>query len=372
MGGKTTGEGGDKLVIDDAHNMKDVYSDSIRHGVLSWHDNSWRSRLNNPRTGQKVYIGQRSHDADLYGHIRQTEEDRWVVLELPMEFDPARKCITYFNDGTGPQKDEGPIFEDPRTKRGSLLNPERFGPEEVKAERAAMSVRDYSAQFQQDPTSGGGLILKKKWWQQWCWPEGHPEAGKAMPMPEFLEILCVYDTAFEEDEEADFSARTSWGLFEYETSPGRTEVHAMLLERYNERVEFPDLTTEAIAHNTEMDPDYTLIEKKASGHSLVQELRRAGIPIRAINPGTRDKVFRAHMVAQVLKDGRIWYVPRNWAYEVIDQCAKFPAGEYDDLVDTVVMLLAYIRRMGFIELPDDEEEDEMKLFAEAPRKPVYA
>ena len=73
------------------------------------------------------------------------------------------------------------------------------------------------------------------------------------------------------------------------------------------------------------------------------------------------------MVAQVLKEGRLWYIPRNWAYEVINQCATFPVGENDDLVDCIVMLLGYIRRLGLMELDDDEKMDEMKLFSQ-PRK----
>ncbi len=367
--GKATGEGGDKLLIDDPHNMKDVYSDAIRYNTLSTWDNSLRSRLNDPTTGQKILIGQRSHDADLFGHILSTEDERWEVLMLPMEYDPARHCITFFNGGKGHKTEEGPVFEDPRAKKGELLNEKRFGHEERKAEKKAMSVRDYSAQFNQDPTSGGGLILKKKWWQQWCFPQDHPQAGKPMPYPEFIEIISVYDTAFETDEENDCSARITAGLFEYSPT-GREKdncICALLLERFNDKVEFPDLKTEAIAHNVEYAPDWTLVEKKASGHSLLQELRRAGISIRGVKPGSKDKVFRAHMVAQLLKDGLLFYIPRNWAYEVINQCAKFPVGENDDLVDCVVMLLAYIRRMGLVELPDDEKDDELALFAQ-PRK----
>jgi predicted phage terminase large subunit-like protein len=114
----------------------------------------------------------------------------------------------------------------------------------------------------------------------------------------------------------------------------------------------------------------TLIEKKASGHSLRQELSRAGVRCRGIDPGTKDKIFRAHMVSPIMKAGRLWYIPRNWAYDVINQCAKFPTGEYDDLVDTVVMMLAYLRRLGTWELPEDEKDDTMKLFAQ-PRKSIY-
>jgi predicted phage terminase large subunit-like protein len=370
VGGVTTGDGGSIIAVDDPLNAKDAYSDAVRHECLSWWDNSMRSRLNDPKTGQKVLIGQRLHDNDLFGHVLATEEDRWTVLTLPMAFDPARKCVTYFN----PQgvKPEGPIWEDPRTERGELLNPDRFGPEEEKAERKAMAPSDYSAQYQQDPSSGGGLILKKGWWRQWVYPQDHAEAGKPMPLPEFIEVISVYDTAYEEDEESDFSARTTWGLFNYSesTRAGDEIVCALLLERFNDRVEFPELKKEAIEHHHEYKPDYTLIERKASGHSLIHELRKAGIPVRAVTPGSRDKVFRAHMVAEILRSGRVWYVPRVWAYEVIDQCSRFPRGEFDDLVDTVVMALAYIRRLNMIELPDDEKRDELKLFYEG-RKSVY-
>ncbi len=369
VGGKTTGEGGDKICIDDPHNMADVYSDAKRFGALSWWDNSMRSRLNDPPTGQKILIGQRSHDADLFGHILTTEDERWEVLCLPLEYDPARHCITFFNKGKGHITSDGAVFQDPRQKKGELLNPLRFGEDEKEAEQKAMSPRDFSAQFNQDPTSGGGLILKKKWWRQWCYPDDHPEAGKPMPYPDFFEIISFYDTAFEEDEEADFSARVTAGLFEYSES-GRevdTKVHALILERMNDRLEFPDLKVEAVAHNTDWSPDRTLIEKKSSGHSLIQELRKAGVSVWPVNPGTKDKVFRAHMVAQILKEGRLWYIPRNWAYEIINQCATFPVGEHDDLVDCIVMLLAYIRRMGIIQLDDDEKDDEMRLFSQ-PRK----
>lgn len=372
VGGKTTGEGGDILLVDDPHNMTEVYSDTIRHGVLAWWDNSMRSRLNDPTTGQKVLIGQRSHDNDLFGHVLTTEPERWVHLMLPTEFDPARKCITHFNP-RGIEPDEKQVFEDPRKESGELLSPKRFGHEEVKTERAAMSIRDYSAQHQQDPTSGGGLILKKKWWRQWCWPEdyagkdarGKSLAGREMDLPEFEQIISIYDTAFETEEENDFTARTTWGLFRYSETGRASEerVCAMMLERLNDRLEFPDLKAEAIGHHNDWKPDVTLIEKKASGHSLIQELRRAGVPIKGVLPGSKDKVYRAHMVSPILESGRIWYIPRKWAYEVIHQCAKFPTGEHDDLVDTVVMLMAYIRRMNLIELPDDESDGDMKLFS---------
>jgi predicted phage terminase large subunit-like protein len=377
VGGKATGEGGSRLVIDDPHNMKEVYSDAVRNDTIEWWDNSMRSRLNDPIHDQKIMVGQRSHDADLFGHVIDTEPEAWVVLMLPMEYDPTRRCITYPNPkGLGPDKTDGPIFEDPRQTKGELLNPMRFGGDQVRAERKAMANRDYSAQYQQDPTSGGGLIFKKSWWRQWCFPDGHQRAGATMPMPEFFEIVSVYDTAFEEGQDNDFSARTTWGLFVLqENARDEEKICALLLESFKDRLAFYDLKQKAIEHRLKWEPNTILIERKGSGISLLQELRRelrkAGVKTKGVNPGTRDKVFRANMVQQILKDGHIWYLPKSGSYDVINECAKFPTGEHDDLVDTVIMLLAYIRRKGLVVLPDDEKTDEINLFAQPTKRRLY-
>ena len=384
VGGKTTGEGGDVIVVDDPHNMTDVKSDPKRNACLSWWDNSMRSRLNDPRTGQKVLIGQRSHDMDLFGHILATEGDRWVVLMLPREYDSTRHCRTYinpkgeiqtkeYNEEKAKKEPNHCIFEDPRRKPKQQLNPDRFGIQETNTERAAMSEADFEAQQNQDPEAGGGIIFKRPWWRQWVFPKGHPREDQEMPAPEFEEILTVYDTAFKEGQENDFNARTTWGLF-WHSDTGRQEdlaMHAMLLERFNERCNFPDLKTEAIRHYKGWDPDHVLIEDKASGQSLVQELDAAGLSCWRVDPGPFDKIYRAHLVSAILRAGRIWYVPRTWAYEVIAQCAKFPLAEYDDLVDTFIIALAFMRRMGDIELPDDEGDNELKLFQRPKVKSPY-
>ena len=384
VGGKTTGEGGDVLAVDDPHNMTDVKSDPRRNSALSWWDNSMRSRLNDPTTGQKVLIGQRSHDMDLFGHILSTEGDRWVVLMLPMEYDTQRHCRTYanpkgllqtkdYNEGRARKIPEHELFEDIRSKPKTLLNKQRFGDEEVKAEKAAMTDVDYQAQYNQDPEAGGGLILKRSWWRQWIFPKNHPKQDQAMPMPEFEEIVAVYDTAFKEQESNDYSARTTWGLF-WHSDTGRKEdtaMNAILLERYNERVNFPSLKEEALRHNKGWDPDHILIEDKASGQSLVQELDAMGLATWRVDPGQVDMVYRAHMVSPILRAGRIWYVPRTWAYDVIGQCAKFPLAEHDDLTTTCIIAWAFMRRMGDIELPEDEGSGELKLFKRPTIKGPY-
>lgn len=377
--GKSTGEGGDIQILDDPHNAKKVESDVIRQNALEWHDNAWRSRSNDPNTTQKVYAGQRTHDMDIFGHVMATEPSRWVELMLPMKFDPSRKCITYPNNGNGPDKSK-PLFEDPRKIADELLNPKRFNKETARIEQEAMSERAWNAQYQQQPEGAGGLILKRHWWRQWAWPEWHSEHGKQRPLPEFMEIIQVYDTAFEEEEESDFTARTTWGIFSYTESErdkhgtlrdGQQRICAMLLDMLEEKLNYPDLREEVIQSNEDFGPTWILIEKKSSGHSLIQELRKKRLPVRAVGlagSGGRkgkqgDLIARAHESSLMLEKGCIFYVPRSWSYKTIEHCAKFPVGEHDDITSTVTMALQYMRKFYDLTLPDDESGVEINPFA---------
>lgn len=388
--GGTTGKGGDIQLLDDPHNVKDVESDTKRSNALTWHDNSWRSRVNDPNKGQKVYVAQRTHDADVLGHVIRQEGKRWVVLELPMEFDPQARCITFANDGTGVKKGAKPLFTDPRQIEGELLNPKRFNKSTTEVEKEVMSSRAWQAQYQQKPEGQGGLILKRHWWKQWAWPEGHPKAktGEERPLPEFFEVIDVWDTAFEEDEEADFTARTTWGLFINEDSfedptSGRRRKEertcALLLGRYKDRPGFPELRDEVIrAHNEPAygGSDVILIEKKASGHSILQEMRRKNLPVKGVKiPGgkaSKSLVARTHMASLMLEKGCIYYVPRNWAFDVINECAAFPQGEHDDQVSSCTMAWQYMRRYYDLTLPDDEKDEEIDPFKWKKREIKYA
>lgn len=362
---------------DDPNSVKQIESDSVRHATLAWHDNEWRSRLNNPKKSQKLYVAQRTHDADVLGHVLAQEKKRWVVLCLPLEMDLKRRCITYLNDGTGVKPEAQPIFKDPRQKEGEMLDPKRFDAATAQIEKDIMSPRAWNAQYQQQPEGAGGLILKRHWWRPWVWGEWHKtQAGKEMPLPEFFEIIQVYDTAFEEKEEADFSARTSWGIFTHEEmiqdkstgswrSSGQKRTCAMLLDSMKEKLTYPDLRDEVIRSNEAMDPTWILIEKKSSGHSLLQELRRMHLPVKAYGlagssgrgRGQGDLIARAHESSLMLAKGCIWYCPRQWAYNVIDEAAAFPSSDHDDVVSTLTMAWQYLRRFYDLTLPDEDTDN---------------
>lgn len=391
---KTTGEGGNILIFDDPHNVMDVESDTLRNNTLYWHDNAWRSRRNNPREDKRIYVGQRTHDADLFGHMLAQAPEEYVVLELAAEFRKTRVCRTFKNPkGDGPiTKDAAgkplkPLFEDPRKEDGELLNPIRLDSHYLKQQRRAMTEAAYAAQFQQDTMPGGGVILKAHWWVEWEYKRGHKNFGQRRALPEFTEIIQSYDTALEEEdlETNAFHARTTWGLFWHQpeyydatlqklVTEHEERMCAMILERWEERCAYPDLRSEMIRADKEWEPDVILIEKKASGFGLLQEGRRAGLPVKGVKieggRKARDKVARANFVSIVLEKGLVYYVPRKWFFDVRDRCAKFPNVQHKDIVDTVTQALAYLRKREVLELEDDGK-DISNMFTEPKRRMGY-
>lgn len=373
-GGKTTGEGGDYFLIDDPHNVVDVYSDVKRKRVLDWFDNAANSRLNNQNTSGILLCGQRTHADDLFGHVLDEQGTvekggDWVKIEFPNEYVPLTKCRIVMPDGAL-------LFTDPRKKEGELLCPPRMDRMATKRMRdKVMSDRDYSAQYQQKPTGEEGLIAYKSWWKKWEYPEWHESHGVFRHPPKVFRILQVYDTAFEEEEEADFSARTTWGLFEHqmESLDPRTGtktisepvVCGILLEAWKDRVDFPTLREIVREGAKDWDADALYIEKKASGHSLIQELRKLpGVPkIQGIKiPSDRSAKSRAHVAVLPLEKGSVYYLDKPWAKDVINECADFPMGKHDDLATTCFHAWMLLRRYNEIDVWEDESAKDIALY----------
>jgi predicted phage terminase large subunit-like protein len=349
----TTGEGGDRIIVDDPHNAKEAESDAVRLGTCDWWDYAVSSRLNDPDKSSWVVNGQRTHALDLFGHIRRTHDTREIVsLVLPNEFDMKRRCITVL---PGTKKI---VFRDPRKKAGELLCEKRISADGTARLKRVMRSA-YTLQYQQDPKSGAGHILAREKWQLW---EGPP--------PEVDYLFTVWDTAYGEKQENDYSARTDWGVFKHRriatmadgrrvVSPARTCM--ILLGAWRGRVPYSELKSRVIRHYRKLKPTWTLVENKASGISLCQELSRAGVRgLRKVklDHGGRsklDKVERANIASVVLDDEVVYYVKRDWAEVVIDECAAFPKGAHDDYVDTCLNAWQWVRRLGEIKLWEDED-----------------
>jgi len=204
-------------------------------------------------------------------------------------------------------------------------------------------------------------IIKAKWWQMW---------PKDTPFPLCIHEFASYDTAFtEKDRDKDdtskssHSARTTWGIFE---DPITKLHHMMLLGAWNGQVGFPKLRKDAKEHHIQKKLNCSLIEKKASGASLLQELRRANIAVRGFEPGRYgDKEQRAHLASTLFQAGMVWYPDRKWAKKVINWVAAFPQGDPPsaDYADTVSQAAMYVKKRMWLETPEERH-------AESPDEPV--
>lgn len=355
-GGMATGEGGSRLVLDDPHGAQEAQSDAMRESTLEWFDMVWSTRLNNPKTDAMVVVMQRLHERDISGHILEDIKG-WEHICIPAEWDgKSRRTVL------------GPY--DPRTKKGELICPERFGEKEITALKQLLGSYGTSGQLQQDPVPSTGGLLKTSFFE--LWP--HNER-----LPQYEYILQSYDCAFTEKTTGDPTACTVWGIFTH-----NKERHCMLLDAWDEHLSYPDLRTKAVKDwTTEYGgdnnsgagmptrarrPDRILVEAKASGQSLLQDLRLARVPAIGYNPGNADKVSRAHQAAPTLELGLLWIPeskrnpgqPVSWAASFLKQLSKFPLAEHDDYVDTFTQAVIYLKDDGWFELPQAKDVDERK------------
>ena len=196
----------------------------------------------------------------------------------------------------------------------------------------------------QDPTAEEGSIIKREWWQEW--DKGY--------VPKLEHIIQSYDTAFLKKETADYSAITTWGVFYPNEDSGP---NLILLDAHKERLEFPELKKVAYDQWKYWNPDTVIIEGKASGLPLTYELRKMGIPVINYVPSKgNDKHARVNAVAPLFESGQIWAPDEKFAEEVIEECAAFPYGDNDDLVDSMTQAVMRFRQGGFIMHPEDEKD----------------
>jgi len=326
----------------------------MRASALEWFDVVWSTRLNDPKRDAMVTVMQRLHEKDVSGHILR-DIGGWEHLLIPAEWDGVRRRTVLGG-------------YDPREVKGELICPERFGPQEITDLKQLLGTYGASGQLQQDPTPAEGGILQPELLQLW------PAAD---PLPQYEFIVQSYDCAFTEKTTGDPTACTVWGVFTH-----RGERRVMLLDAWSEHLGYPALRARAVKdwsaeYGGVVRPgdrgvptrarraDRVLVEAKASGQSLLQDLRLARVPAVSYNPGSADKVSRAHQVAPLL-ELKMVYVPESsknpgqpvgWAQEFLQQMAKFPVAEHDDYVDTFTQTLIYLRDERLLELPTARDPD---------------
>lgn len=351
-----TGKRGDRVILDDPNSVSGAASKADREAVNTTFSESVPTRLNSPIDSAIVVVMQRLHEGDVSGHILSGDYGYEHVM-IPMRFERDRKCYTSIG------------WEDPRTEEGELMFPERF-PEWVVDRDEKMLGNEYAiaGQMQQRPVPRGGGILKREWWGLWDDEVAGEYGATKGTYPKFDFILASLDGAYTAKAENDPSALTIWGMF---TDRGGNP-KIMLAYAWAERLEFPDLMVKVRTDCLRFEVDCLIIEAKATGHSIAQEIKRTlgrgEMAVRLIDPrnaqtgtGSKDKVMRAHAVTAVFEDGMVFAPDKKWAEKVIMECETFPKGKHDDLVDSTVQALEYFRTMGFAlkraEVSDIDDEE---------------
>ena len=323
VGGAVTGKGADILIIDDPHSEQEAAmaasNPDIYDKVYEWYTSGPRQRLQ--PGGAIVIVMTRWSQRDLTGQVLKAAAARggeeWEVIEFPAIL-PS----------------------------GNPLWPEFWSKEELEALHEELPNSKWQAQYQQNPVGNESAIVKRDWWKWWT--QDRP------PVCDY--ILQTWDTAFEKNNRADYSAGTTWGIWNNDEDNGTPNI--ILLDTYKKRVEWVDLKKDVLKTYHDWDPDGILIEKKATGAPLIYELRSMGIPVQEYTPSRgNDKIARLNSVADIIASGKVWVPETRWAEELVDEIAAFPSGEHDDLVDATTLALMRFRQGGFLRLPTDEPEE---------------
>lgn len=353
VGGRATGEHPDRKIVDDPHNAKQAESEAERETALNWYDRTLSTR-GKSRGARTVVVMQRLHEKDVTGHILANKTG-YEHLCIPMEYDGVQRKTKFFG------------FYDPRERKGQLLWPEMFDDDDVRELKQDLGEYGSAGQLQQEPSPPEGGIIKTHHFKMW---------PADQPLPPFEYVLQSYDTAFSKDANNDPTGCTVWGVFTH-----KGERNAMLIDAWDEHLTYPELrkrvvddwTTEYGGSSGQHKgppvkprrPDRILVENKASGQSLIQDLRIARVPVAKFDPGTADKVARAHQMTPTLELGLLW-IPESgknpgqfvsWAQPYLKQLGKFPKAEHDEYVDTTSQAVIFLKNGGWFELPKAREVD---------------
>ena len=423
VGSALTGEGGNIIIVDDPNAAQEAFSEATIQTTIEWWDSALSTRLNDAKRGAFIVIQQRLAEDDLTGHILSKDVGDWTHLCLPMKYEWTRHSvsITGWNDPRGCDDDGEPLVlvdangrriprdsaaQDELTNKreGTLLWPERFGPKEIDLLERQLGPFAAAGQLQQRPEPAGGGVIKTDWWQPW----------ELESYPPFDYIIASLDTAYTTKTENDFSAMTVWGVFSATMSEassnfvgrsGKRESQrdreamfdeamrvknmtagmggsdstprVMLMYAWQARLELHELVSKVEQTARRMKVDKLIIENKAAGHSVAQEIRRlynnADFAVQLVDPKAQDKLARLYSVQHLFAEGMVHAPDHSWAQEVITQTSQFPKGKHDDLVDTVSMALRHMRELGMLTRQQERvtEMENMKRYTGKQPTPLY-
>ena len=306
IGGPMTGKGAHLLLIDDpVKNREEAESEAYRQRNKDWYTSTAYTRL--MPGGRIVLVQTRWHADDLAGWLlRDHGHENWTVLNLP--------AVAEADDAIGRHP-------------GEALWPDAYPLDALAKIKESIGSRDWSALYQQRPTPADGGIFKLLWFRRYDRPQEH-----------YTEIVQSWDTAYKPAQINDPSVCTTWGV----RKDGYDLLHVLV-----SRMEYPELKATAVRHAADWNPTAVLIEDKASGQSLIQDLRRqTALPVVAIRikPNSGDKVTRASSVAAMVEAGKV-ALPQHatWLADYEIEMTTFPSAPHDDMVDSTSMFLNWMR-----------------------------
>lgn len=224
-----------------------------------------------------------------------------------------------------------------------------------------------------DPEESG--IVKRDWFR--LWPADRP-------LPQFEYVVQSYDCATSDKTANDPTACTVWGVFKPNDDKPTS---VMLIDCWTEYLQYPELRPRVIEEYSSVygdenefgngkKVDMVLIEDKSAGISLIQDLQRAGLPVRSYNPGRADKTMRLNIISPIIEKGRV-YLPestnksgfaRDWCEPLINQICSFPEVRHDDLVDSTSQALRILRDIGFLVIDYIADNSDMYVDETKPRR----
>lgn len=379
IGAGITGEGGNIIVIDDPNAANDVISEANIETTLDWWRTVMPTRINDATLSAFVIIQQRLAENDLTGYIQEHESEGWTQLVLPGRYEPERAYVTTIG------------WKDPRVVPGELLWPQKFDDASLNRLERTMGPYIFAGQIQQRPEPKGGGIIKRDWWRVWELP--------TFPLMDF--ILGVLDTAYTEDTMNDPSGMMVWGIFSGDPKqPQATLIidpqtqkpvyigsgyqadapKAMLLYAWDEHLELNPLVKKCAKTCTDYKVDLLVIENKASGISVAQEIRRLyqneRYSVQLFDPKSQDKTARLYSVQHLFSEGLIYAPVRVWSEKAITQVASFggkPGPKHDEYVDLTSMGLRKLREMGLLtrQTEYEAEQESLKVYPRANTDPLY-
>lgn len=353
-------------IVDDPHSERSVTDVGAANVMPSKEDfekvynwfTSIRGRVE--PGGSIIIVMQRWAPFDLVGRLMEDmkirrDGDQWEIVELPALLERSDE------NGKPILTEEGlPVYDS--------LWPQRWPVAELLKLKATLPSWRFQAQYMQNPKSDESAIVKREFWRIWGQRKIRKQDGSEelsdidhnLPPPKCEYVIQSWDTAYTANTRSDYSACVTLGVFLTRSENDKEIYNLIVLDAAKWKLEYTDLKIKALEKYKQFQPDTCIIEAKAAGLPLVNDMRKMGIPMSDYTPTSRtgDKMSRVNAVSDLFASGYIWVPPRHWAESLMEEFALFPNGEHDDLVDSMTQALLRFRMGGFIQSKLDEEEEE--------------